>query len=147
MRQRSFNHIGYCWRMKCEGCGRVWLLPYLRYDFSVSVESIDSTRRRTSFQGQSVSWPRFKVGASRRRVGSVMCLRRFAASVMKPFFFYFNVFTPHSGSWLLFLCRMLLAALKTSVVNNNCFEEENKISDLERALSVNRQWMFLEKMS
>ena len=62
-------------------------------------------------------------------------------------FFYFNVFTPHSGSWLLFLCRMLLAALKTSVVNNNCFEEENKISDLERALSVNRQWMFLEKMS
>jgi len=39
-------------------------------------------------------------------------------------FFYYNIFTPHSGSWLLFFfCRILLAALKASVENSVCFEE------------------------
>lgn len=34
---------------------------------------------------------------------------------------YCGMFTPHLGSWLLFLYRILRAALKASVANKNCF--------------------------
>jgi len=38
--------------------------------------------------------------------------------------FYCNIFdTPQRNLAIVFFCRILLDALKASVVNNNCFEE------------------------